>query len=155
MTTQTTLHKIMAHADAYGDALFNQGLYQKTDDQAPEIARKDLVHQVEALVASQNKCGSGAGCLYKEALIDSLTEERDALARTKASDQAAYIAMRDQRDEALKLAADRLVDSERYRWLRGRVPGGTYRVIGVIYSEGGSGVDAAIDAAMQAEKEAR
>ncbi|MBD1554687.1 ead/Ea22-like family protein [Pseudomonas typographi] len=39
-------------------------------------------------------------------------------------------------------------DAERYRWLRGRVPGSAYRVAGVIYSEGGDGVDAAIDAAM-------
>ena len=39
-------------------------------------------------------------------------------------------------------------DAERYRWLRGRLPGGTYRIEGVIYSDGGSGVDAAIDAAM-------
>ena len=38
-------------------------------------------------------------------------------------------------------------DAERYRWLRGRVPGSTYRIMGVIYSEGGAGVDAAIDAA--------
>lgn len=58
-------------------------------------------------------------------------------------------------DAALNLAADRLVDADRYKWLRNRVPGGTYRVIGVIYSEGGAGVDVAIDAAMQAEKEAR
>lgn len=36
----------------------------------------------------------------------------------------------------------------RYRWLRGRVPGSAYRIAGVIYSEGGDGVDAAIDAAM-------
>lgn len=39
-------------------------------------------------------------------------------------------------------------DAARYRWLRGRVPGGTYRIMGVIYSEGGKGVDAAIDVAM-------
>jgi hypothetical protein len=39
-------------------------------------------------------------------------------------------------------------DGARYRWLRNRVPGDTYRVIGVVYSEGGNGVDVAIDAAM-------
>ena len=39
-------------------------------------------------------------------------------------------------------------DVARYHWLRSRVPGGAYRIMGVIYSEGGSGVDAAIDAAM-------
>ncbi len=100
---------------------------------AAEMLRS-LAGQVEALTAAQNKCGFGPGCLYKDALIDSLTEERDA---------------------ALKLAADRLVDVERYQWLRSRVPGGTYRVIGVIYSDGGAGVDAAIDAAMQAAKEAQ
>ena len=38
-------------------------------------------------------------------------------------------------------------DAARYQWLRSRVPGGTYRIMGVIYSEGGCGVDAAIDAA--------
>ncbi|WP_434456548.1 hypothetical protein JQR85_13745 [Stutzerimonas urumqiensis] len=46
-------------------------------------------------------------------------------------------------------------DAGRYRWLRGRLPGSAYRIAGVIYSEGGDGVDAAVDAAMaaQAEKE--
>lgn len=39
-------------------------------------------------------------------------------------------------------------DAERYRWLRARLPGSAYRIAGVIYSEGGSGVDMAIDAAM-------
>ena len=39
-------------------------------------------------------------------------------------------------------------DAERYRWLRGRVPGGTYRIMGIMYSEGGDGVDQYIDAAM-------
>ena len=38
-------------------------------------------------------------------------------------------------------------DAERYRWLRSRLPGAAYRIAGVIYSEGGAGVDAAIDAA--------
>ena len=42
-------------------------------------------------------------------------------------------------------------DAERYRWLRSRIPGGTYRIMGVIYSEGGDGVDAAIDAARSQE----
>lgn len=41
------------------------------------------------------------------------------------------------------------VDAGRYRWLRGRLPGSAYRIAGVIYSEGGAGVDAAIDTAMQ------
>lgn len=44
-----------------------------------------------------------------------------------------------------------LADSRRYQWLRARIPGGTYRIIGVIYSDGGDGVDAAIDAAMAAD----
>ena len=66
-----------------------------------------------------------------------------------------------------KLAADRLEqmevdrkqalewrkDAVRYRWLRSRLPGSAYRIAGVIYSEGGTGVDAAIDAAMLAQGE--
>ncbi len=43
-------------------------------------------------------------------------------------------------------------DAERYRWLRGRLPGSAYRIAGVIYSEGGDGVDAAVDAAMAAKE---
>ena len=43
-------------------------------------------------------------------------------------------------------------DAERYRWLRSRIPGATYRIMGVIYSEGGDGVDYAIDAAMMSHK---
>lgn len=41
-------------------------------------------------------------------------------------------------------------DAARYRWLRGRLPGAAYRIAGVIYSEGGAGVDAAVDAARAA-----
>lgn len=40
-------------------------------------------------------------------------------------------------------------DAKRYRWLRSRLPGSAYRIAGVIYSEGGDGVDRAIDAAME------
>lgn len=40
---------------------------------------------------------------------------------------------------------------ERYQWLRSRIPGSAYRIAGVIYSEGGLGVDAGIDAAMSKE----
>lgn len=44
-------------------------------------------------------------------------------------------------------------DARRYQWLRGRQPGSDYRIAGVIYSDGGNGVDAAIDAAIAAEAE--
>ena len=40
-------------------------------------------------------------------------------------------------------------DASRYQWLRSRVPGGDFRVAGIVYSEGGEVVDAGIDAAMQ------
>jgi hypothetical protein len=49
---------------------------------------------------------------------------------------------------APQVPADVQRDAERYRWLRARLPGSAYRIAGVIYSEGGAGVDAAIDAAM-------
>jgi hypothetical protein len=42
-------------------------------------------------------------------------------------------------------------DAARYQWLRSRVPGGAYRVMGIIYSEGGEGVDAGIDSAIAGE----
>ena len=51
----------------------------------------------------------------------------------------------------MALIAELEADAERYRWLRSRVPGGAYRIMGVIYSEGGAGVDAAIDAARGAK----
>ena len=44
-------------------------------------------------------------------------------------------------------------DAERYRWLRNRIPGSAYRIAGIIYSEGGAGVDAGIDAARKGEGE--
>lgn len=44
-------------------------------------------------------------------------------------------------------------DVERYRWLRSRMPGAAYRVEGIIYSQGGSGVDAGIDTAIAKEKQ--
>ena len=45
-------------------------------------------------------------------------------------------------------------DAERYRWLRNRIPGSAYRIAGIIYSEGGVGVDAGIDKARKGEGEA-
>ena len=45
--------------------------------------------------------------------------------------------------------ADAQKDAARYQWLRSRVAGGDYRVMGIIYSEGGECVDAGIDTAMQ------
>ena len=42
-------------------------------------------------------------------------------------------------------------DAARYQWLRNRLPGSDYRVAGIVYSEGGEGVDEAIDAAMRAQ----
>jgi hypothetical protein len=63
-----------------------------------------------------------------------------------AHDMAALI--RAQAAEIERLRAD----AERYRWLRSRVPGSAYRIIGVIYSDGGEGIDRAIDAAIAAER---
>ena len=45
-------------------------------------------------------------------------------------------------------------DAARYRWLRNRKPGGTYRIAGLVYSDGNAAFDAAIDAAMAAEAKA-
>ena len=114
-----------------------------------------LKSQVEALTASQNVCGSGAGCLHKDALIEVLTIEReesdavrDKLALLLAGvaialkgpelplhrhgyhdlAHCAEVAMlkiellkyvgsktESERDAALALAADRLVDADRFK----------------------------------------
>lgn len=42
-------------------------------------------------------------------------------------------------------------DAERYRWLKPRVSGRDYRNMGVIYGDGGEGIDEAIDAALAAD----
>ena len=42
-------------------------------------------------------------------------------------------------------------DAERYRWLKPRVSGRDYRNMGVIYGDGGEGIDEAIDAALAGE----
>ena len=49
---------------------------------------------------------------------------------------------------ALAVPDDVMRDAERYLWLRSRIRGNEYRNMGVIYSEGGEGINAAIDAAM-------
>ena len=41
-------------------------------------ARAEAKALVDHANAERDKCGSGAGCLHKDALIDSLTAERDA-----------------------------------------------------------------------------
>jgi len=71
-----------------------------------------------------------------------------------SSDAAALVARGAAQElEALRAERDAAVaDAQRYRWLRARMPGSAYRIAGVIYSEGGSGVDAAIDAARAQEK---
>lgn len=75
--------------------------------------------------------------------VKPLVRESDAVAALTA--QAAEVARLTAEVEGLRK------DAERYHWLRSRVPGGAYRIMGVIYSDGGAGVDAAIDAAMAAE----
>lgn len=67
-------------------------------------------------------------------LLEYLPPAVRAAAKAKVADLRAKLASAQQ-------------DAERYRWLRERIPGSAYRIAGVIYSEGGSGVDAAIDAA--------
>lgn len=52
--------------------------------------------------------------------------------------------------ELVEYARELRANAARYEWLRSRLPGSTYRIAGVIYSEGGAGVDAAIDAAAKA-----
>ena len=45
-------------------------------------------------------------------------------------------------ESVAQMAADALrADAERYLWLRSRLPGSAYRIAGVLYSEGGAGVD--------------
>ena len=41
-----------------------------------------IAGKFEAARARQNECGSGAGCLYKDAVVDSLTEQLEALRST-------------------------------------------------------------------------
>ena len=79
---------------------------------------------------------TGEGLHAKPAIAAELAH-RDIVIERQAAELAALRAERDALRE----------DADRYRWLRGRVPGSTYRIMGVIYSEGGAGVDAAIDAA--------
>ena len=100
-----------------------------------------------------------------QSAIRALADERDSLRAEVAVLQMACSRW----ERALEHGADRIrnaeserdslraqvealrADAERYRWLRSRIPGGTYRIMGAIYSEGGDGVDAAIDAARSQE----
>ena len=72
--------------------------------------------------------------------------EADEAVRTLDSERAANATLTAELAECKE-------DAERYRWLRNRIPGSAYRIAGIIYSEGGAGVDAAIDAARKGEGE--
>ena len=78
----------------------------------------------------------------------------DAQRRQQASAHHAEVQALTERIALLEQQlAEARKDSDRYQFLRSRVPGGTYRIMGVVYSEGGSGVDAAIDAAIASTQE--
>ena len=72
--------------------------------------------------------------------------EADEAVRTLDSERAANATLTAELAECKE-------DAERYRWLRNRIPGSAYRIAGIIYSEGGAGVDAGIDAARKGEGE--
>lgn len=93
------------------------------------------------------------------AALSAVTAERDALKHALDVKEEFYqdalhshIVLAQQRDQLRAEVEAMRKDAERYRWLRGRLPGSAYRIAGVIYSEGGDGVDAAIDAAMAAKE---
>ncbi|MHA3884627.1 ead/Ea22-like family protein [Stutzerimonas degradans] len=86
------------------------------------------------------------------AAISAVTAERDA-ANSRLHEVAESCATAEQERDQLRAEVEGLAkDAERYRWLRGRLPGSAYRIAGVIYSEGGDGVDAAINAALAAKE---
>lgn len=88
---------------------------------------------------------------HTEAADRPLTEDEEA--RGWEQDELLTVTQHLAALSAVTAERDRLrEDAERYRWLRGRLPGSAYRIAGVIYSEGGDGVDAAVDAAMAAKE---
>ena len=84
-------------------------------------ARAEAKALVDHANAERDKCGSGAGCLHKDALIDSLTAERDAYK----------------------------LDAARYRWLR--AGDYSIALSRSILNDTPHGVDATIDAAIAKE----
>ena len=126
---------------------------QATHD-ATEYESEKLLPLIDAALAAQPKSGSGA----------ELVREVEETAQETAGGHHTYPARRAlelvthpwwPRLRAALLSGDAArEDAERYRWLRDRVPGSAYRIAGVIYSEGGPGVDAAIDRARGGESNA-
>ena len=101
----------------------------------------------EAWHAAEEAYSVASGSSVVLALLDE-SDEWERLFKSSGNATKNAISDRDQlraQVEALRK------DAERYRWLRGRLPGSAYRIAGVIYSEGGQGVDVAIDAAMSRE----
>jgi len=86
------------------------------------------------------------------AALSAVTAERDRLREDRDSQQRVCIAEMEKADQLRAEVEALRKDADRYQWLRGRIPGSAYRIAGVIYSEGGDGVDAAIDAAMAAKE---
>ena len=83
---------------------------------------------------------------------DAVTAELGELKDSMAFRSSRIGRVEAERDQ-LRAEVERLrKDAARYQWLRGRLPGSAYRIAGVIYSEGGEGVDAAIEAAMAAKE---
>lgn len=74
--------------------------------------------------------------------------------RTGVDDPGIFDEAADELDRLTARVAELEKDAERYRWLRNRIPGSAYRIAGIIYSEGGVGVDAGIDKARKGEGEA-
>jgi hypothetical protein len=86
--------------------------------------------------------------------IAQLQAEVEALERQKQVSAMEYLALEGQCREHLDKIEALRKNTERYQWLRSRVPGSTYRVMGIIYIEGGEGVDAGIDTAIANDTQA-
>lgn len=96
----------------------------------------ELIADIERLSAECDGCPM--------ALVAELKAENDKLKITaECADN--YSAMFEEASEEIESLRK---DAERYRWLRSRTAGSSYRVSGIVYSEGSYGVDAGIDEAM-------
>ena len=96
------LRKLAKHALSWGflcddlDCSCRESKRDYQDAITPEVAL-ELLDTIDCLTAERDKCGSGPGCLYKDALIDSLTADRNSWQK-QASDRV---------DDAVRFAAER------------------------------------------------
>ena len=149
LDAERRMYGVLANQPAEADGVER---YDWTYDEMAESQDGNYVRHGDYDAVTAERDGLGFALQRTEQARAEWEENAELLEKQRDAADKAADTCRAERDQ-LRAEVERLrKDAARYQWLRGRLPGSAYRIAGVIYSEGGEGVDAAIEAAMAAKE---